>query len=143
MLHIVFKVTLKFDPTITDKFQVLVIELSIEHSYMLIVKNTITVKLILPPFSFIGYFMALVIEDPSPLHLIFEPFSTVFASLLVVKSAESMAIFSKFVTFIASLFELLSDINWDFLSILRDSRIFFEGEVVIRRKYLEFIVFVQ
>jgi hypothetical protein len=110
---------------------------------MLIVKNTITVKLILFPFSFIGYFMALVIEDPSPLHLIFEPFSTVFASLLVVKSAESMTIFSKFVTFIASLFELLSDINWDFLSIFRNSCIFFEREVVIRRKYFEFIVFVQ
>lgn len=110
MLHIVFKITLEFDPAIVDKLQVLIIELGIEHSDPLIVENPIAMELILLPLPFIGYFVALVVQNPSSFHLILAPLSAVFPSFFVVKSTEAMAIFPEFVTFKASLLELLSNV---------------------------------
>lgn len=81
------------------------IEVLHHHADVFIVKHAISVEPVLLPLSLICDFSTGIVKHASALHSVLNPFSTIFTTLVVIKSSKTVTIMSKFVAFVSPLFE--------------------------------------
>ncbi len=145
MFEVVFEVSFVFDPVFSNKFEMVEIVLSIKNGYSFVVEDSVALKLILKPLALIGYFAVFIVEDSSALHFVFDPFSTVLSSLLILKSAKSMAIPTDLVPLVPAVSHLLSHVLRNILIALRilSNFVFFKGKVLRGLKYIESVMTIE
>ena len=83
--------SLVFDPFIVYLLKVVVVVLLTEGAYAFVVEDSVTIQAVLFPLALVGDLSAAVVENPSALHPVPDPFSAVFSSLVVIESAETVA----------------------------------------------------
>jgi hypothetical protein len=79
-----------------------VIEIIIEHFYVLVVEYSVPIQHIFLPLSFIGYFTTGVVEHAFAFHPVFDPFSTVLTTFFVVECSESVAVLAQLVSLVSA-----------------------------------------
>lgn len=95
-----------------------VVVLLTEGAYAFVIEDSVAIQAVLFPLTLVGYLSAAVVEDPSALHPVPDPFSAVFSTLVVVESAEAVPEIAKFVALVSAFLE-------DFAEVLRILLYFF------------------
>lgn len=111
--YITFLLTFKLRPALIHIIEVSRVEWSLHRLGELIVKNTLTAKLIVLPLTLISDLTALVVELSAALHFVSNPVSIIESTILVEELAFSVTQVIDLFAFVSStILEVINDVDW-------------------------------
>lgn len=99
LFHVSGEIALIFNPTVVYLVQVFPIQVFRNIDRTLIIKNSISMKLVLAPLSFISKLSISIVKCSSSLHFIFEPLSRISSPFLIIKRTKSVSHTILFISF--------------------------------------------